>query len=88
MTSTPTISRQDSPRETVCHLDWKNSRPTVSFFGSHLQAGQNFHLFAAMIEGRLLADDRLHAAYPGREFRILDIQFDIGGQLADAAVRA
>src|SRR3989475_5871382 len=63
-------------------------RGTLHGFSSHLQTGQNSHLFAAMSEGRLLADDRLQAAYPGREFRIFDIQFDIGGQLADAAVRA
>jgi len=41
-----------------------------------------------MIEGRLLADDRPAGGVPRREFRIFDIQFDIGGQLADAAVRA
>ena len=62
-------------------------RGTLHGFGSHLQAGQNFHLFAPLIEGRL-ADDRLHAAHPGREFRILDIQFDIHRKLADAAVCA
>ena len=61
---------------------------TLHGFGRHLQAGQNFHLFAAVIEGRLLADHRLHAADAGREFRILDIQFDVHRKLADAAVRA
>jgi hypothetical protein len=57
-------------------------------FGRYLQAGQNFHLFAAVIEGRLLADDRLHAAHSGRKLRVLDIQFDIHRKLADAALRA
>ncbi len=34
------------------------------------------------IEGRLLAHDRLHPAYPGGELRVFDVQFDIGGELA------
>jgi hypothetical protein len=63
-------------------------RRTLYGFGGHFQAGQNFHLFAAVIEGCLLAHHRLHAAYAGREFRILDVQFDIRGNLADAAVYA
>ena len=41
-----------------------------------------------MIERRFVADHGLHAAYAGREFRVLNVQFDIGGKLADAAVRA
>ena len=40
-----------------------------------------------MIERRLLTDERLHAANAGRELRVLDIQFDIGGELALLAVR-
>ena len=63
-------------------------RRTLHRFGGHLQAGQNFHLFAAVIEGGLLAHQRLHAAHPGREFRVLDVQFDIGGKLAGVTVRA
>jgi hypothetical protein len=63
-------------------------RSTLHRLGGHFQAGQNFHLFAATIEGRLLADDRLHAAYPGREFHILDIQLGVHRKLTDAAVRA
>ena len=61
---------------------------TLYGFGGHFQAGQNLHLFAAVIERCLLAHHRLHAAYAGREFRILDIQFDIHWKLADAAVCA
>ena len=61
---------------------------TLYRFGGHFQASQNLHLFAAVIERRLLAHQRLHAAYAGREFRILDIQFDIHRKLADAAVSA
>ena len=57
-------------------------------FGGHLQAGQNFHLLAAVIEGRLLAHQGVHAAYSGRKLRVLDIQFDIHRKLADAALRA
>jgi hypothetical protein len=53
-------------------------RRTLYRFGGHFQAGQNLHLFAA---SPACGDSR-------REFRILDIQFDIGGQLADAAVCA
>ena len=41
-----------------------------------------------MIEGGILADGRLHAAHPGRELCIFDVQFDIGGELAGMAVRA
>src|SRR5213080_3920954 len=29
-----------------------------------------------------------HAAHPGREFRVFDVQFDIGGKLPGATVRA
>ena len=34
-------------------------------FGGHLQIGEQFHLLASVIEGRLLAHHRLHAAHPG-----------------------
>ena len=40
-----------------------------------------------MIEGRLLAHHRLHAAHPRREFRAFDVQFDVGGELAGVTVR-
>ena len=63
-------------------------RRTLHRFGGHLQARQNFHLFTALIEGGLLAHQRLHAPHPGREFRVLDVQFDIGGKLAGVTVRA
>jgi hypothetical protein len=54
-------------------------------FGGHLQAGQNFHLLAAVIEGCLLAHQGVHAAHSGRKLRVLDIQFGIHRKLADAA---
>ena len=57
-------------------------------FGGHLQAGQNLHLLATVIEGSLLADQSVHTAHSGGEFRILDIQFDIGWELAEVTVRA
>ena len=41
-----------------------------------------------MIEGRLLAHHRLHAAHSRRELRVFDVQFDVGGELAGMAVRA
>jgi hypothetical protein len=63
-------------------------RRTLYGLGGHFQTGQNFHLLATVIEGCLLAHHRLHAAYARREFRILDIQFDIHRKLADAAVCA
>jgi hypothetical protein len=42
-------------------------------FGGHFQAGQDFHLLATVIQGRLLAHHGLHAAYTGGELRILDV---------------
>ena len=56
-------------------------RRTLHGFRGHLQPGQNFHLFAALIEGRLLAHHRLHAAHAGREFRVFDVQFSVDGEL-------
>jgi len=43
---------------------------------------------AARIEGNLLAHHGLHAAHPGRELGVLDVEFDIGGKLARVAVGA
>ncbi len=45
-------------------------------------------MFATVIERCLLPDHGLHPAYSGREFRILDIQFDIDRKLPSATVRA
>jgi hypothetical protein len=56
--------------------------------GSPFQTGQNFHLFAAVIEGSLLAHQGMHAAHPGRELGVLDIQFHVGRELAMVAVSA
>ncbi len=57
-------------------------------FGRNLQIGQNLHLLAAMIEGGVLADERLHATHTGGELSLLDVQFDIGGELSVMAVGA
>ena len=57
-------------------------------FGRHLQAGQDPHLLAAMIERDILANQRLHAAHARRECGILDVQFHVGGELAAVAVWA
>ena len=56
--------------------------------GSHLQSGQNFHLFAAMIEGSILAHQSVHTAHPGRELHVLDIQFHVGRKLSLMTMRA
>ena len=55
--------------------------------GGHLQTGEEFHPLASVIEGSLLAHHSLHAAHTGRELRVLNVQFDIGGELALRAVR-
>jgi hypothetical protein len=57
-------------------------------FGGHLHSGQDFHLLAAVIKGRIVADHSLHAAHSGGEFRVVDVQFDIGWELADMALGA
>jgi hypothetical protein len=57
-------------------------------FGGHLQSGQDPHLLAALIERNLLTDDRLHAPDAGGELGMLDVQFDIGGELTRMAMRA
>ena len=51
-------------------------------FGGHLQIGEQFHLLASLVKGRRLAHERLHAPHSGREFRILNVQLDVGGKLA------
>ena len=56
--------------------------------GGHLQTGQDLHLVAAMLEGPFLTDESLHAADSWGELCTLDIQFDIGRELADVTVRA
>jgi hypothetical protein len=55
---------------------------TLHGFGGHLQSSQKLDLLTAMIKGRLVTYQSLHAAHSGREFRRLDIQLDIGGELA------
>lgn len=63
-------------------------RRALHRFRSHLQISKQFQLLASMIEGGLLTYDRLHAAYPSRELRVFDVQFDVSGELAGMAVRA
>jgi len=57
-------------------------------FGGHVQIGEEFHLLASVVKGHLLSHHCLHAAHPGREFGIFDVQFDIGGKLPGMAVLA
>jgi hypothetical protein len=44
----------------------------------HLQSGQDIHLLTAVVKGNLLPHRSLHTKHPGREFHLLDVQFDIG----------
>jgi len=39
--------------------------------GGHFQTGQDFHLFAAMVEGSILAHQGVHTAHPRRELGCL-----------------
>ena len=52
------------------------------------RAGQQLQLFAAVIERGLLTYQSMHAAYPGRKLRVLDVQFDIHRKLTDVTSRA
>lgn len=61
---------------------------TFHRFGCDLQISQQLHLLPSLIEGRLLADHRLHTAHSGRELCILDVQFNIGGELPVMTMRA
>ena len=63
-------------------------RGSLHGLGSHFQIRQQFPLLASLIEGSVLTDHRLHAAHSGRELRVGDVQFDVGGELAGMAVRA
>jgi hypothetical protein len=56
-------------------------RCTLHRFGGHFQAGQNLHLLAAVIEGRCMANDSLHAAHRGRAVAVCDIEVAIDGEL-------
>jgi len=56
--------------------------------GGHFQTSQDFHLFAAMIEGGILTHQGVHAAHARREFRVLNVQFHIGRKLSLMTVRA
>ena len=62
-------------------------RRALHGFGGHLQIGEEFHLLASVVEGALLAHDRLHTPHSRRDLGVFDIQFDVGGELAGMAVR-
>ena len=47
----------------------------------HVQAGQEFHLLAAVIEGRVGTHSRQHASHAGRQRRALHVPFGIRGKL-------
>jgi hypothetical protein len=42
---------------------------------------RTFHLLAAVIEGRCMANDSLHAAHPGRAVAVCYIEVAIDGEL-------
>src|SRR5260370_188648 len=65
-----------------------NLRCPFHAFGGYLQIGEQFHLLASMVKRRRLAHERLHAPHSRREFRILNVQFDVGGELAVMTVGA
>ena len=62
-------------------------RRALHRFGGDVQASQEFHLLASVIEGSLLAHRGQHPAYARRELRMVDVQFDIGGKLSGMAAR-
>jgi hypothetical protein len=47
-----------------------------------------FHLLAAAFEGGVLSHQRVHTPHAGRALLVLDIQFDVGGELSSMAVWA
>jgi len=61
---------------------------TFHGFGGHLQASQQSHVLAAVIEWGLLAYQSMHATHSGRKFGVLDVQFDIHRKLADVTLGA
>ena len=78
----------DLPLLVCCDVFSDRFRRPLHSFGCHLQTSKEFHLLTAVVEGRLLAHRRLHAAHPRRDFRVLDIQFGISGELARMAMGA
>src|SRR5260370_7495977 len=70
------------------HMLPDNLRCPFHAFGGYLQIGEQFHLLASMVKRRRLAHERLHAPHSRREFRILNVQFDVGGELAVMTVGA
>ena len=63
-------------------------RGALHRLGGHFQTGQDFHLFAAAIEGSILAHQGMHAAHAGREPGVLDVQFHVGRKLSLVTMRA
>jgi len=55
--------------------------------GGDLQIGEQFHLLAAMIEGRFATNQRQHAAHTWRQVRLLNVQSGIGRALSVMTVR-
>src|ERR1700683_4553449 len=56
-------------------------------FGGYLQAGEQFHLLATLLKRRSLADHGQHTTHSWRQLQVLNIQFNIGRELADMTVR-
>src|SRR5260370_18876447 len=65
-----------------------NLRCPFHAFGGYLQIGEQFHPLASMVKSRRLAHQRLHPPHSRRGFRILNVQFDVGGELAVMTVGA
>ena len=69
-------------------IDADRSCRTFHRFGGDLQISQQLHQLPTLIEGRLLADHPLHTAHCGRELGVLDVEFNIGGELSVMTMRA
>jgi len=76
------------PLFTLNDLGTDGLRRALHRFGGDLQAGQQLHLLPPMIERSLLTHQSVHAAHARRKLRILNVQFDIGRELAGMALRA
>ena len=62
-------------------------RRALHGFGGDLQASQEFHRLASVVEGSFLAHRRQHAAHARRQLRPVDVQFDVRGKLSGVTSR-
>src|ERR1035441_2508913 len=63
-------------------------RRTFYGFGRYRKVSQQFQLCAPTVERNLMPNEAHHPTGPRREFRALDIQFSIHGELAAVATQA